>query len=803
MRGGTDLVPLIHWFAGLRLSSANGARVWMVSMGRWLARAVRAPGSVSFRRFGRVVRDAVSLYSWAADLDDAAIARAVASEAAAADYVGAGPSAALLALLSAAAERSLGQRPFEQQLLACCALLTGHAVELDTGEGKTLVGALAAVGFAAAGHRVHVLSVNDYLAQRDAEWMGPLFDLLGLRASWVGQHAPHASRREAYLCDVVYAPVSEVGYDVLRDRFATAEPERVSPVCDVAIVDEADAVMIDEAMSPLVLAGSSENEFEDFALADRLVAALDKGIHFAIDADHATVSLTDAGIDLLERRLGGVNLYDTPHTDTLTRINLALHAHVLVQRDVDYLVIDDEIKLINTARGRLAHQQRWPDGLHAAIEAKEHLPISSPGVILDTLTVQDLLREYTVLVGMSGTIVAVAEELAEFYSLRVGRIERRLPNRRTDHPQEVFLDDRTRTDAVIEAVRDCHQAGQPVLVGTQSVTQSEQLASSLAEQGIDARVLNARNDRHEASVIAGAGEFGAVTISTQMSGRGTDIRLGGSDEHDHDRVAEVGGLAIVQVGRYPSSRLDAQLRGRSGRQGDPGATRTFVSTQDELVQANAPDYLLEKIRRYGKNLDQRARGRIVDKAQRIAEGIRRDRHRDTWDFNRAIARQRATVLADRADVANGATIPTEIVGRIPEKIKALTTASSEEVVAQLVRSVTLWCLDEQWCDHLANLSEIRDGIHLQALAGVNPRDEFHRIALREFHGFFTTAYTRAADIIQTVTTDQLDQDISALGLRRPSATWAYMVTDNPLGTPMDRATREAGKWWRSRVLHIE
>lgn len=772
----------------------------MVAMRTWLARVVRAPGSVSFRRFDRTVRAAAGLHRWAAELDQADLARVVRDEAV---TVGAAPSATLMAALSVAAERSLGQRPFDQQLLACCALLTGHAIEVDTGEGKTLIGALAAAGFAASGRRVHVLSVNDYLAQRDAEWMAPLFDLLGFTVGWVGQHTEHTDRREAYRRDVVYAPVSEVGYDVLRDRFATSEWEQVNPALDVAIVDEADAVMIDEAMSPLVLAGSSESEFEDFALADRLVGALAEPTHFTIDADLATVSLTDAGVDLLEQRLGDVNLYDVTHMETLTRINLALHAHVLVQRDVDYIVVDGEIKLINTTRGRLAHQQRWPDGLHAAVEAKEHLAISSPGVILDTVTVQDLLREYNVLVGMSGTIVAVAEELAEFYSLRVGRVDRRRPNLRIDHPQEVFLDTHSRTDAVIEAVRDCHRMGQPVLVGTQSVAESEELAAALTEVGVATQVLNARNDRHEASVIARAGEFGAVTISTQMSGRGTDIRLGGPDEHDHDRVAKAGGLVIVQVGRYPSSRLDAQLRGRSARQGDPGATRTLVSTHDDLVQANAPDYLLEKFRRYGKNLDQRARGRIVDKAQRIAEGIRRDRHRDTWDFNRAIARQRYTVLADRAEARTAITVPSQITDRIPEKVNALIAASSENVVGQLARSVTLWCLDEQWCDHLARLSEIRDGIHLQALAGVNPRDEFHRVALREFHGFFTAAYTRAAEIIREVTAQQLGQDISALGLRRPSATWTYMVTDNPLGSPMDRATREAGKWWRSRVLRIE
>lgn len=647
-----------------------------------------------------------------------------------------------------------------------------------------------------------MLSVNDYLAQRDAEWMRPLFRVLGVSVGWIGQYTDHATRSEAYRRDVVYAPVSEVGYDVLRDRFATTDADQVHPVMDVAIVDEADAVLIDEAMSPLVLAGSSPDAPDDVTLADTLVRELDPGAHFAIDADHATVSLTDAGLDALERRLGGINLFDTEHTATFTRVNLALHAHALILRDVDYLVVEDTIKLINTARGRVAHQQRWPDGLHAAIEAKEQLAVSSPGLILDTLTVQDLLHDYTTLVGMSGTVVAVAEELAEFYSLQVGRVERRLPNQRVDHPQRVFLDARTRLDAAINEIRDRHQTGQPILVGTQSVADSEQYATALTLAGIKAQVLNARNDAYEAAVVGRAGEFGAVTISTQMSGRGTDIRLGGPDERDHDRVAAAGGLAVLQVGRYPSGRLDAQLRGRSGRQGDPGTTVTFVSARDELVQANAPAHLLGKIGRRGMQLDQVTLGRIVDHSQRIAEGIRRDRHRDTWDFNRAIARQRDTVLADRDDVMRHDRGRSELARRIPVKLGELETASSTET-ATLAREVTLWCLDEQWCDHLAHLSEIRDGIHLQALAGVNPRDEFHRIALREFHGFFATAYDRAADIIRDVTTDQLGQGVNALGLRRPSATWTYMTSDNPLGSPMDRAAREAGKWWRSAVYRIE
>ena len=403
--------------------------------------------------------------------------------------------------------------------------------------------------------------------------------------------------------------------------------------------------------------------------------------------------------------------------------------------------------------------------------------------MLDSLTVQDLLRSYVTLTGMSGTRVAVAQELTEFYDLEVARVERRLPNRRIDEPVRVVADAEARRAAVLDEVTARHRTGQPVLVGTQSVAESEGLAAALA--GSDARVLNARNDAHEASVVARAGELGAVTISTQMSGRGTDIRLGGRDESGRDEVVAAAGLCIVAVGRYPSSRLDAQLRGRAGRQGDPGSSVTIVSIDDELVQTHAPPHRLVKARR---TRDPQILARIVDEAQRIAEGIRRDRHRATWDFHRAIARQRDTVLAERERILRGE-LPSGLAGG----------ATSDALVGQIV----LWCLDEEWCDHLAHLAEVRDGIHLQALAGVNPRDEFHRIALRAFHGFFDTAHARAAEIIREIDPQHPPDDIGALGLRRPSATWTYMVSENPLGSPMDRATRRGGKWFRSRVLGIE
>ncbi len=323
----------------------------------------------------------------------------------------------LLALAAEAASRGLGHDPFQEQLVAAAALHVGLAVEMDTGEGKTLAGAIAAATLAMSGHRVHVLTVNDYLAERDAEWMRPVHAALGLSSGHVAQSASTDERRKAYQTQIVYVSASEVGYDVLRDRLATSDADRVLPRFDAAIVDEADAVMIDDAMIPLVLAGEAPDAAHDLVEATRLVHRLMAGRDFTVDSDHATASLTDAGFDAVERALGGINLFEPEHAEALTRINLALHALVLVQRDVDYVVTDGQIGLINTARGRIARQQRWPDGLHAAVEVKEGLTVTPPGEVLDSITIQDLLSLYPHRSGMSGTVRSVAEELLEFYRL--------------------------------------------------------------------------------------------------------------------------------------------------------------------------------------------------------------------------------------------------------------------------------------------------------------------------------------------------------------------------------------------------
>ncbi|MFW6599749.1 accessory Sec system translocase SecA2 [Propionibacteriaceae bacterium Y2011] len=779
-----------------------------MALPRWLSRATGRPGTVSLKRFARTVKRADHLGAEIGELDDAALAERIRTTVTGTGKGFAADDAAaeFLAIAREAMDRAIELRPYEEQLLAVCALLSGIAVELDTGEGKTLVAAMAAAGHVVAGRTVHVLSVNDYLAQRDSEWMGPFFELLDIGHGWIGQETPHDKRRETYRCAVVHAPVSEIGFDVLRDRFATSDDDRVLPVFDAVVVDEADAVMIDEAMTPLVLAGTSDDSGQEFVEATSLVADLVEHDHFDVDPERLNVALTDAGLDLVEHELGVDNLYAEANLPTLTKINLALHARVLVHRDVDYLVVDDTVKLINTARGRVAEKQRWPDGLHAAIEAKEGVASSAPGRMLDSITIQDLLVSYDTLAGMSGTILPVAEELLEFYEITSGRVERHRPNRRVDEPPQVFLTTEAKIDAVIEEVMARHEDGQPVLIGTQSVAESEDLGEALEAEGLPVQVLNARNDAGEAAVIAAAGEYGAITISTQMSGRGTDIKLGGADakpgDAAHKEVVGLGGLAVMSTGRYPSSRLDAQLRGRAGRQGDPGTSMAFDALDSELVRANAAEHQLVRIEQDGQHLTPGQALAILDSVQAISEGLRGDRHRATWAYHRAITQQRTAVLERRERIIDSDEALEPVLERVADW-RAEHEEDAEEAVRTIVRQATLHFLDEAWTDHLAGLQELRDGIHLRALAGQNPEQEFHLEALRRFEGFFGGAQDAAVEFLAALGADEIAAGLEDLATRRPSSTWTYMISDNPLGSAADRGTRKLGRLWRSKVLRAE
>ncbi|MCB1292672.1 MAG: accessory Sec system translocase SecA2, partial [Mycobacterium sp.] len=495
-----------------------------------------------------------------------------------------------LAIAREAAERTTGLRPFDVQLLGALRMLAGDVIEMATGEGKTLSGAIAAAGYALAGRNVHVVTINDYLARRDAEWMGPLIEAMGLTVGWITGESSREERKAAYQCDVTYASVNEIGFDVLRDQLVTDVADLVSPNPEVALIDEADSVLVDEALVPLVLAGTTHRETPKLEIV-RLVGELNPGEDYATDADSRNVHLTESGAQKLEKALGGIDLYAEEHVGTtLTEVNVALHAHVLLQRDVHYIVRDGAVQLINASRGRIAALQRWPDGLQAAVEVKEGIETTETGEVLDTITVQALINRYPTVCGMTGTALAAGEQLRQFYKLGVSPIPPNKPNVREDEPDRVYVTAAAKNDGIVDHIIEVHATGQPILVGTQDVAESEDLHSRLLRRGVPAVVLNAKNDEEEARVIAEAGKLGAVTVSTQMAGRGTDIRLGGSaaadDSEDKKSVAELGGLHVIGTGRHPTERLDNQLRGRTGRQGDPGSSVFFSSWEDDVVTAH-------------------------------------------------------------------------------------------------------------------------------------------------------------------------------------------------------------------------
>ncbi len=688
-----------------------------------------------------------------------------------------------LAIAREAGERTTGLRPFDVQLLGALRMLAGDVIEMATGEGKTLAGAIAAAGYAIGGRHVHVVTINDYLARRDAEWMGPLLEAMGLTVGWITAESTSEDRRAAYDCDVTYASVNEIGFDVLRDQLVTDVADLVSPNPDVALIDEADSVLVDEALVPLVLAGTSHRETPRLEII-KLVGELSPEVDYATDSDSRNVHLTEVGAHKVEKALGGIDLYSEEHVGTsLTEVNVALHAHVLLHRDVHYIVRDDAVHLINSSRGRIAQLQRWPDGLQAAVEAKEGIETTETGEVLDTITVQALINRYATVCGMTGTALAAGEQLRQFYKLSVSPIPPNTPNIREDESDRVYITAAAKNDAIVDHIAEVHETGQPVLVGTRDVAESEELHERLVRRGVPAVLLNAKNDEEEAHVIAEAGEYGTVTVSTQMAGRGTDIRLGGSDEADHDRVAELGGLHVVGTGRHHTERLDNQLRGRAGRQGDPGSSVFFSSWEDDVVAAN-----LERNKLPMQTDSEKGDGRIVspkttgllDHAQRVAEGRLLDVHANTWRYNQLIAQQRAIIVDRRNTLLRTATAREELAELAPDRYEELAEDVSEERLETICRLIMLYHLDRGWADHLAYLADIRESIHLRALGRQNPLDEFHRLAVDAFGSLAADAIEAAQQTFETANVLEEEPGLDLSKLARPTSTWTYMVNDNPL-----------------------
>ncbi|MBN9643566.1 accessory Sec system translocase SecA2 [Corynebacterium mendelii] len=700
--------------------------------------------------------------------------------------------AGFLAVLSVASQRTLGLTPFPPQAQACLRLLAGDVIHMATGEGKTLVGAMAATGYGLMGHTVHAITVNDYLAHRDAEWMRPLVEFFGLSVGAITEKMTPGERREVYARDIVYGPVNEIGFDVLRDQLITRREDAVQHGADVAIVDEADSVLVDEALVPLVLAGSQPGSAPQGKITE-LVKNLRQGTDFTTDDDRRNVFLTEQGADKVERALGIDSLYDDEHVGTtLVQVNLALHAQELLLRDVHYLIRDGKVALIDASKGRVADLQRWPDGLQAAVEAKEGLAVTEGGRILDTITLQALLHRYPTVCGMTGTAVEATDQLAQFYQLKVSVIDRNKELIRFDEADRVYATMKQKNDAIVDEIRRVHATGQPILVGTQDVAESEELAAKLAEFDIETNVLNAKNDWAEAEIIAQAGEYGKVTVSTQMAGRGTDIKLGGADERDHDRVAEAGGLFVLGTGRHRSSRLDNQLRGRAGRQGDPGSSLFFVSLEDDMVTTGgAGEDITANPDQFGMIDSKRIRD-YVEHCQRVTEGQLLEIHSQTWKYNKLIADQRIIIDERRGEILDTDAALESFRSRVPGRVEELEATVDHGVLVQAARDVMLYHLDNGWSDHLALLDDVRESIHLRAIARETPLDEYHRIAVHEFKQLAERAMEEAVDTFTRVRIDNDGAHLEEEGLARPSATWTYMVNDNPLssnGNKLKKAVR--------------
>lgn len=769
----------------MRASAKSG---WRDRLTGAVNRLRNEPGTTDLTPLQPLVDAADQRRDEMAELDDDAL-----RELATALRTGAPLSDVELAEFCAVA-REIGRRvwgldAFDTQLLAVVNMLRGRVVDMATGEGKTLVGVLVAAAFGCAGRTVHVLSVNDYLARRDDAWSQPFFDRFGLTVASVTSELDDDARREAYRADVVYAPVHEVGFDLLRDRQRTAPGDTVLGPRDVVLVDEIDAVLLDEALVPLVLAGEAGPVVEARDLA-RHVRRFRVGKHYEVDDDRRNATFTDAGVASVESFLGIANLFAAEHVTSLTAANLALHAEALVERDVDYLVRHGRVEIISASRGRTVDKQRWPDGLQTAVEVKEGLDASVAGEVRDQMLIRSLVTGYPTVTGMSGSAREAAAQISEFYDLTIGVVPPATPCVREDEPDRLYADAEYRDDALIEFLSSVHEDGQPLLIGTRDVATSEAWSDRLKAASIEHTVLNARNDTAEAAIIADAGRLGAVTISTQMAGRGVDIRLGGVAANDDpalaDEVRGVGGLCVVGIGRYDSARLDRQLRGRAGRQGDPGRSVFFTSMVDDLVQEHAPDLPGVRTLEADGVVHDRAVRKHVEHAQRVAAGKLDQIHRKTVRYDELVEAQRAATLEWRA-----AFLAAEDLDDLHEWVWV-----DHDHPLDTARQVLLYHLDQGWAEHLAELATIREGIHLRILGRETPLDEFNRLAIEAFRSLRTHIREASDETLTTLEHSDEGVDLAGAGLRRPTSTWTYLVADTPFGTPEDRFFEALGRYVR-------
>jgi preprotein translocase subunit SecA len=619
----------------------------------------------------------------------------------------------VFAVVREASKRTIGQRHFDVQMIGGMILHQGRIAEMKTGEGKTLAATLPAVLNALAGRGVHVVTVNDYLARRDSEWMGRIYKFLGLDVGVIVHGLTDAQRKVAYGADITYGQNNEFGFDYLRDNMKFNLEDYVQREHNFAIVDEVDSILIDEARTPLIISGASEESTDTYYVVDRVIPRLKAEEHYTIDEKMRTVALSEDGVTRVEQLLGVENLYDPRNILLLHHANQALRAHTLFKRDVDYVVKEGEVLIVDEFTGRLMPGRRWSDGLHQAVEAKENVKIESENQTLATITFQNYFRMYKKLSGMTGTADTEAVEFNEIYRLEVVVIPTDQPMIRIDNHDVVYKTEDEKFDAVIEEIRDCNERGQPVLVGTVSIEKSERVAEKLKKTGVKHYVLNAKNHEREAEIVAQAGRFGAVTISTNMAGRGTDIVLGGNPEFmaaaevgtkepsdpnfqtamakyreqckdEREEVLTAGGLHILGTERHESRRIDNQLRGRSGRQGDPGSSRFYMSLEDDLLRIFGADRLKGLMGRIGMEdnepIEHRWISRAIENAQKKVESHNFDIRKHLLEYDDVMNKQREVVYHRRRELLSGASLKDDVLDMCDALIEEVAAAHASNEI---------------------------------------------------------------------------------------------------------------------------
>ncbi|CAM3349939.1 preprotein translocase subunit SecA [Paenibacillus lupini] len=690
------------------------------------------------------------------------------------------------AVVREASKRTLGMRHFDVQLMGGMVLHEGKIAEMRTGEGKTLVATLPTYLNALQGKGVHVITVNDYLASRDSQIMAELYSFLGLTVGCNLHGLTHEEKQEAYACDITYGTNNEFGFDYLRDNMVLYKEQMVQRPLYYAIIDEVDSILVDEARTPLIISGQAQKSTELYFAADRFVSRLKQEEDYTVDIKLRNVTLTEAGVDKAEKAFSIENLFDHANVTLNHHVQQALKAHVIMKRDVDYVVNEEEVVIVDEFTGRLMAGRRYSDGLHQAIEAKEQLKVQNESMTLATITFQNYFRMYRKLSGMTGTAKTEEEEFKRIYGLEVIQIPTNRSLIRKDLQDVVYKSENGKFKAVVEEIVERHRNNQPVLVGTISIENSERLADMLKKRGVPHKVLNAKFHAEEAEIISHAGQAGGVTIATNMAGRGTDILLG-------EGVADLGGLHIIGTERHESRRIDNQLRGRAGRQGDPGSSQFYLSLEDELMRRFGAENIMGMMDRLGLEEDQPIESRLitraVESAQKRVEGSNFDTRKVVLQYDDVMNQQREVIYKQRRDVLYSENIR-EIVmemivpviehvvaahteGDIPEEwelqeiadyansnlvqedtftkedlwgkekediielIKGKVVAYYDEREAELgaetmrefEKVVVLRAVDSKWMDHIDAMDQLRQGIHLRAYGGTDPLREY------QFEGF--------------------------------------------------------------------